>query len=75
MATLIEVSNNDGLVGRCDGKCHNADPSSPCNCVCEGINHGVGQTKALDNTSRLAEEWRDIGYKVRIAPIQLALGV
>lgn len=55
MTTLIEMSNNDGLVGRCDAKCYNASKPE-CNCICGGKNHGVGKGQALENTKRIAEE-------------------
>jgi hypothetical protein len=47
--TLIAVYNNDGCVGRCDERCYGATHPD-CDCVCGGKNHGVGLSKATDNT-------------------------
>jgi hypothetical protein len=47
IASLIAVYNSEGLVGRCDGKCHNAK-SSECDCICGGRNHGRGDDGARD---------------------------
>jgi hypothetical protein len=54
--TLIAVYNSEGCVGRCDAKCYQAtDPV--CDCICGGINHGAGLTKATGNTREMAEDW------------------
>ncbi len=37
--TIIEVRNSDGLVARCDAKCHDAQEPA-CDCVCHGRYHG-----------------------------------
>lgn len=50
--TLIRVTNHDGSQRRCDARCHNAKQPT-CDCVCGGMNHGVGTKQALANT-RLA---------------------
>lgn len=54
MSTLISVYNSDGLVGRCDAKCHDATQPN-CDCVCGGMNHGAGRKKAMENTRQHAE--------------------
>jgi len=54
MTTLISVHNSDGLVGRCDARCHDAT-SEDCDCVCGGRNHGVGEDQAIENTREMAE--------------------
>jgi hypothetical protein len=54
MATLIEIRNNNGLVGRCDAKCYEAFKPE-CDCVCEGHNHGVGLTQAQANTEAITK--------------------
>lgn len=54
--TLIAAYNSDGCIGRCDSKCYNAT-CEKCTCICGGANHGVGKTKAMDNTRELAESW------------------
>lgn len=59
--TLIAAYNSDGCIGRCDAKCYNAT-CEECTCICGGANHGVGRTKAMDNTRELAESWME-AYK------------
>jgi len=55
MATLILAANLSGPIGRCDARCYNAtDPR--CDCVCGGLNHGVGYDKALQNTREHAAQ-------------------
>ncbi len=56
MATLISVHNSEGCVGRCDAKCHNATLPD-CDCVCGGMNHGVGYARACEQTSAMARDW------------------
>jgi len=56
MATLIEVRNSEGVVGRCDAKCYEAQEPK-CECVCGGMNHGAGYQRALENTREMATEW------------------
>ncbi len=55
MTTLISVYNSGGCVGRCDARCHNA-LSDTCDCVCGGMNHGVGLRRAVSNTQEYAED-------------------
>ncbi len=56
MTTLIAAYNSEGCIGRCDAKCHDAiEPD--CDCICGGMNHGVGVAQAIANTEVLAEEW------------------
>ena len=52
MTTLITVSNSDGIVGRCDAKCHDATHPA-CNCICGGMNHGAGGEVAQENTNEM----------------------
>lgn len=52
---LMAMHNNDGLVGRCDAKCYNAEHPH-CDCICGGRNHGAGLEKALDNTREYARQ-------------------
>lgn len=58
MTTLIAVYNSSGCVGRCDARCHDAEDDE-CTCICGGLNHGVGQQRAVENTRALAEAWLD----------------
>ena len=58
MSSLISEHNSDGCVGRCDAKCYNATSmASECDCICNGMNHGAGINKALDNTREYADRW------------------
>lgn len=54
--TLIEVRNSEGLVARCDAKCHNAT-APECDCVCGGRYHGK-----RSGSRDLAEQVRADGY-------------
>jgi hypothetical protein len=40
-------------VRRCTAQCYNAS-GTRCTCICSGMNHGVGELKALQNT----DNWR-----------------
>ncbi len=67
---LLTVGNSDGE-RRCDARCYNAT-SATCDCVCHGMNHGVGIKQAKQNTEVLAEEWLDkIAEKQGITKEQL----
>jgi hypothetical protein len=55
MTILIAAYNSSGCIGRCDAKCYNAT-SPNCDCICGGINHGVGQNKAMENANHLSKE-------------------
>ncbi len=55
MATLIEVHAGARLVGRCDAQCYSARRPR-CDCICGGINHGVGLAKAQAATPAIAED-------------------
>ncbi len=67
--TLIEVRNSDGVVGRCDERCYDAEHRD-CHCVCHGKNHGKGLQQAIDNTrliaDRLLSEYRGAGKEVEL---------
>ena len=52
MATLIVVSNSEGVVGRCDSRCYEAQ-SPECDCICGGRNHGLGLERSLESTAEL----------------------
>jgi hypothetical protein len=54
MTTLIKVYNGDVCVGRCDGRCYDADKSY-CDCICGGANHGVGLDQAIFNTAAMLQ--------------------
>ena len=56
MATLIVISNPRAEIGRCNAKCYNAK-TTDCDCICGGMNHGVGLYQAARNTLVHAAEW------------------
>ena len=69
MTTLIAVYTSDGCVGRCDAKCYNAEHPE-CECICGGRNHGVGLSRALDNTREwLIEELEAGGFEEQAATL------
>ena len=85
MATLITVSNSEGIVGRCDARCHDAK-SPKCDCICGGMNHGAGADQAVRNTAEYVLGDRELGefaekhklgiregLGLRIDPIQTGL--
>lgn len=52
MPVLITVMNSEGVCEFCDERCYNAK-GKKCDCVCGGINHGKGLTRAIKNTIEL----------------------
>lgn len=54
MAIIFSVFNDNGFVGRCDGRCHEAE-GPECNCVCGGAFHGVGSKIAVKDRCTLTE--------------------
>jgi len=58
MTTLIAAYNSSGCCGRCDAKCYNATEPE-CTCICGGMNHGAGKSKAIENTNELADNWME----------------
>lgn len=56
VATLIDAQGAGA--GRCDAKCYDAQHEK-CECVCGGMNHGMGASMARDNTAQLAGELLD----------------
>jgi len=61
VTTAIAVYTSEGCVGRCDAKCHQAAPGTPCDCVCGGRLHSVGREQAIAENTRdfieAAERW------------------
>lgn len=82
MSTMIAAYGSDGeCMGRCDAKCYNAT-CEHCDCICGGMNHGVGVNKATENTRELAESWmkeyekqhdEKLTFKVMPKPVQLEM--
>lgn len=55
-STLLALYLGGTLVGRCDVNCFNGDDTR-CECLCSGINHGVGLDAAVANTRAMVDEW------------------
>lgn len=64
MTTVLAVHGREGVIGRCDARCHGAT-TAECNCICGGANHGRGTTAAVENTQQRS------GYFT--GPVALAL--
>lgn len=58
MSCLIYASNSSGCTGKCDANCYNAT-GPECDCICGGMNHGVGLKKAEQNTRDYADKLID----------------
>lgn len=56
MTSLVSIYRLDGLIGRCDARCYNAQQPH-CDCVCGGKNHGRGIQVAAQNTINEAADW------------------
>ncbi|WP_242890889.1 hypothetical protein [Actinomadura litoris] len=58
MATLIAVYLGRTTVNRCDLKCYGAHTEvAACECICGGMNHGVGLARAEANTRASSNDW------------------
>ena len=62
MVVLISKTTS-GRRRTCSARCHNAK-GLVCQCLCEGINHGVGLRQATENTQKMAEELLEHGLKL-----------
>jgi hypothetical protein len=58
MTTLISAKYPGGTYRRCDSRCHHATGPYR-DCICGGVNHGVGHEQAVINTREHAQEWID----------------
>ena len=67
MSCLIYAHNGDHCIGKCDSNCYNAI-SPECDCICRGMNHGVGLKKAQENTVKYVDEWIDKYSKEKNIP-------
>jgi len=56
MTILIAAYANDQKITACDERCYGAI-TNRCHCICGGINHGVGEEKAIVNTREHYKEW------------------
>jgi len=66
MSTLITQKTGSGGQLRCDAKCHDA-LGPDCDCICGGINHGVGAKQALKNTHERGLEFLAEGKEVHMS--------
>jgi hypothetical protein len=55
MTTLIYVRYGSGETHRCDARCYTAREPD-CSCICGGKNHGVGESKAVQNVLQYTED-------------------
>jgi len=76
MTVLISAYKSNGrCVGRCDVKCHNAvTPASKCQCICGGINHGIGSKQAVANQTERWEEICSLSPELKLVnmPVQMS---
>jgi len=64
MATILSAYDRGTLYGRCDASCYDGK-ETVCDCICGGVNHGVGLAQALTNTAALSENWMKRDRTVR----------
>lgn len=55
-STLLALYLGRALVGRCDVNCWGGSDTR-CECLCTGLNHGVGIDQAAEQTRRMMAEW------------------
>jgi hypothetical protein len=51
MPSLITLRDNGHAAASCTARCYNAT-SPVCDCICNGLNHGVGLQAAIERTRR-----------------------
>lgn len=56
---VMRESSNDGGARWCSAKCYDAK-GKVCRCICEGVNHGTGLNKAIDNMKLVAQKILDL---------------
>jgi hypothetical protein len=56
VASLLILRRGRDIVGECDALCYDAK-GKICECLCSGLNHGVGYAQAVINTREMATEW------------------
>lgn len=60
--------------GSCNAQCYNAK-SEHCTCTCNGLNHGVGLDKAIENTVKMMQETHeDVEYNKVLIDLYKAKG-
>jgi len=63
MVALIVERISGGRTRTCNSRCYNAK-GAECTCCCGGKNHGVGLSKAIDNTREVAEKLTNTTFKL-----------
>lgn len=58
-STLLALYLGRDLVGRCDINCWGGKDER-CECLCTGLNHGVGLEQAVEQTRRMVGEWIEV---------------
>lgn len=48
MTVLLELRRRKRVISVCDQRCYNGK-GLRCNCICKGLNHGVGLEQAIQN--------------------------
>jgi len=57
---LIHLPGKDGKGSRsCDGRCHEAK-GDKCTCICGGLNHGEGLTRARELTREMCRDTEEL---------------
>jgi hypothetical protein len=78
MARLMKEELN-GNVRQCDANCYDSRKTTKaqCTCVCGGINHGVGLSKAVENSVALEGDryWRNRYKGVKFCDLQMVLSL
>lgn len=65
MATLLAVIRPGGRTQWCDARCYDAYEAH-CECVCGGLNHGIGLATARENTRNPSRSgWRPPAHGTR----------
>ena len=73
MTTLL-TKTGTWTIRRCDARCHDAKREE-CECICGGMNHGVGYAKAIENTHNVAlGALKEAGLVLKPHQLPLATG-
>lgn len=61
MSRIMVQESASGEKRVCDGKCYNA-LGPDCDCICGGMNHGVGYIQAVKNVEDLINNERKLDH-------------
>jgi hypothetical protein len=59
MITLMALYDADSCVGQCNAECYDAAGAECGGCICGGMNHGAGLSRAVRNTLKHWGGWLD----------------